>query len=208
VSDHVSPAIARLKSQEESGSGLAIVHSIVDEPAESALALPGIFSETALTLPTGLSYESWEQAGSTLDRINRAWNWWFGDWQNYGEFEYGEMYSQGMDISGLDYSTVANIKSVAKRITPDMRRPGLSWSHHAEVAKLEKEHAIALLQQAEEERWTREYLRQVVKHGGNVEALPPARSESSKPAANDECHCCCHGEVCRECNAPVGPLAD
>ena len=52
--------------------------------------------------------------------------WWIGDALNFGEQRYGEMYTQAIDETGLDYQTLPNWKGanwhqlggVAVRIVP------------------------------------------------------------------------------------------
>lgn len=59
-----------------------------------------------------------------------------GDWLNYGENAYGEMYSQVMDETGFSLQTLTNDKYVASKIEIYRRREILSWSHHeAELAE-------------------------------------------------------------------------
>jgi len=60
--------------------------------------------------------------------------WWLGDWLNYGERQYGEMYSQAIEEVNLDYGTLRNFKYVSSRIELSRRRDKLSWFHHREVA--------------------------------------------------------------------------
>lgn len=131
-------------------------------PATSngTLALSGVVSETALDLQAGLSFDEWAEVGHTLGRIGRAHQWWVGDWLNYGERAYGEKYSQAMDATGLDYSTVANAAWVSKSVEVSRRRENLSFSHHREVAKFEPAEQDEWLDRAEAEDWSRSELRE------------------------------------------------
>ena len=65
--------------------------------------------------------------------------WWWGDWLRFGERKYGEMYSQAIDHSKLDYQTLANSTYVSGAVEFSRRRENLSWSHHKEIASLEPE---------------------------------------------------------------------
>ncbi len=76
----------------------------------------------------------WLQVGETLKGLDRALPWMVGDWLNFGEQKYGETYSQGMDLTGLEYQTLANEKYVSSRFEISRRRESLSFSHHAEGA--------------------------------------------------------------------------
>ena len=61
---------------------------------------------------------------------------WIGDWLNFGEKEYGEMYSQVFDETGIliDYNTMRIDKYLSDSIPLLRRHNNLSWSHHREVA--------------------------------------------------------------------------
>lgn len=84
-----------------------------------------------------LTFEEWEQAGQMLQSIGRAWQWWVGDWLNYGEARYGEKYAQAIDLTGLGYDAVANAAWVAAAVEPSTRVETLSWTHHRLVAQLD-----------------------------------------------------------------------
>ena len=68
-----------------------------------------------------------------------------GDWLNYGERKYGEMYTQAIDE--LDYTKQAlkDAKWVSAQVEKSRRRDNLSFSHHREVAPLEPD---------EQEEWS------------------------------------------------------
>lgn len=116
-------------------------------------------TETAWKPLGEMSWEQWESAGAQLQRMGRAWQFWFGDWVTWGEAHYGEKYVQAIDITGLDYQTVANVVSVAKRVPPERRRSSLSWSHHEVVASLPPAEQDKWLDEAEQEGMTRNRLR-------------------------------------------------
>jgi len=125
------------------------------------LVLPGSVTETSLELPVGLDWAQWEQTGEMLGRINRANAWWIGDWVNYGEHSYGEKYAQAIDVTGLEYGTVAQYAWVASKVTS--RLDNLSFSHHQEVAGLEPEDQATWLQRALEAGWSKAQLRAAIK---------------------------------------------
>ncbi len=116
-------------------------------------------SETAWTPLGDMSWDQWETAGVQLQRMGRAVNFWIGDWVRWGEAHYGDQYVQAIDLTGLDYQTVANVVSVSKRVSPERRRPGLSWSHHEVVASLPPAEQDRWLEEAEVEGYTRNRLR-------------------------------------------------
>lgn len=91
---------------------------------------------TGLVIRSGISFEQWERLGKTLESIKGSVGWWIGDWLNYGEREYGEMYAQAIEATAKNYQTLANYKYVAEHVEFSRRRENLSWSVHAEVASL------------------------------------------------------------------------
>ncbi len=110
--------------------------------------------------PVGkMGWEQWEAAGRELQRMGRAVNFWLADWVVYGEQHFGEMYSQAIDLTGLEYQTIATIVWVAKAVEPSRRRETLSWSHHEVVAALPPAEQDKWLQEAEVEGYTRNRLR-------------------------------------------------
>jgi hypothetical protein len=101
-------------------------------------------TENSLILPEGMAYPEWEAAGEKLRMIHGASSFWVGDWLNFGERKFGEMYTQAIETTGKDYGTLANYKYVTSRINPSRRRENLSFAHHAEVAVFEP---------AEQDKW-------------------------------------------------------
>lgn len=132
-----------------------------------ALALPGSVSETALQLPSKLSFDEWEGVGRTLGQIEKAVQWWIGDWLNYGERVYGERYAQAMDVTGLEYNTLATYAWVAREVETSRRREHLSFAHHREVAALEPPKQESWLMEAEDSEWSRNRLRDEIKGRSN-----------------------------------------
>lgn len=201
----VRPGLARLIAQDDTprnGSPIRDIQEQLDaallgahDQDEGQLSIPGVITETGLQLPPGLTFDQWQQVGFTLRRINKAWKWWVGDWLNYGERTYGEMYSQAMEETGLKYNELAQIAHVARQIDPSMRHEGLPWTSHAAVAKLDKDQAIALLNRAEQNGWAREMVRAAAKMitGGNN--IMPAETLISA------CRCHCHSLQACGCEA-------
>lgn len=104
-------------------------------------------SETGLDIRPDCPFEAWQQMGETLDRMSGAWQWWYGDWWNFGESRYGEKHAQA--LPDKDYDTKSRAAGVAGRIEFRRRRRNLSFSHHREVAYLEPAEQDAWLDRAE-----------------------------------------------------------
>ena len=131
-------------------------------PAPLHELLPGLAS-TSLTLPDDLPYQTWENIGQSLKAIDKGCAWWVGDWLNYGEQTYGEMYSQALEVTDYAYQTLANTKSVAAQFEFSRRRENLSFGHHEAVAKMEPSKADSWLTHAEEEQLSVHEFRKAIK---------------------------------------------
>ena len=103
----------------------------------------GAFRATrvGLQLPKSkVTYDRWEEEGYKLREVQAALRWCIGDWMNYGEAAFGEMASQASDIwPEYSYSNLANMASVANSFEISRRHEDVTWSMHAEIAKLKPE---------------------------------------------------------------------
>jgi hypothetical protein len=88
----------------------------------------------------------------------RAGPWWIGDLLNAGEDRFGETFSQ-MCEGAVSAEMLNRYASIARRVPLENRRPGLSWSAHAVVARLPHDVQRDLLLEAERRGWTTEELR-------------------------------------------------
>lgn len=95
-----------------------------------------------------LSLDEWGVYGSTISRMSKSTNWWLGDWVRFGQRRYDRRYRDASEISGYDEQTLMNLAYVAGRFSTSRRRETLSWSHHAELARLEPEDQEAWLDRA------------------------------------------------------------
>ncbi len=111
-------------------------------------------SETGLAVVKELSFDQWSSLMGTLSRMDTAFQFAIGDALLYGESRYGERYSQACDVTGQSYQSLANYVWVSKSVTKDRRVPGLSWTHHRVVAKLDPEKQTELLTIAKKNDWT------------------------------------------------------
>jgi hypothetical protein len=89
----------------------------------------------------------------------RAGPWWIGDLLNAGDDRFGESFSQ-MCEGTLSTEMLSRYASVARRVPIENRRPSLSWSAHAAVARLPHDQQKRLLREAERHGWTSDDLRE------------------------------------------------
>lgn len=142
------------------GSRRAREGSEVEQPRDAAiLRNHGRTAATGLHLRQGLAFDDWLRMGRQISRIASASAWWLGDWLVYGERAYGQRYKAALEATTLEYQTLRNYASVARRIDMSRRRDTLSFQHHAEVAALPEADQDVWLQRAERFRWTRNELR-------------------------------------------------
>ena len=99
---------------------------------------------TGIQFNEDLTFEEWDALGQKLAPIGKSIGFIIGDWINYGEVQYGEMYEDALDRTGIDYGTLRNYAYVARRIQLSLRNDNLGYYIHATVAKLktdeEKQH--------------------------------------------------------------------
>lgn len=129
---------------------------------QSALEQAGaIVTDTSLRIsnPIELTWEQYEKLGNFLGTLGRAYCWWVGDFLIYGEEIFGEEFAQIEESLPHSEGTLMNYRSIAKHIPPRRRRAALSFSVHEAVAYIEPAEADKLLDQAEENRWKRDQMR-------------------------------------------------
>jgi hypothetical protein len=136
--------------------------SVQTAPPQSLYRGRGELTAVGLRLPPGLDYEQWRQAGKRLCRLHSASSWAIGDWLLYGEWQYGRRYEDALELTGLAYTTLADLKYVAGRFDHAWRRKELSLEHHRVVAALPHREADAWLKRAAAEGWPRGRLRREV----------------------------------------------
>lgn len=80
-----------------------------------------------------------------VGEIHGALPWVLGDVLNHVEFQYGETYTQFMELTGYSYYSLAQYKRVGAAIPPKQRRPDVSWSAHQIVASVRDDEKRATL---------------------------------------------------------------
>ncbi len=86
-----------------------------------------------------------------------------GDWLNYGERSYGEMYTQAVGATGYENKTLRNAKWVSSVYELSCRHDNLSFTHHQEAASLPPSQRADILTRAEREGWPAARLRREVR---------------------------------------------
>jgi hypothetical protein len=123
---------------------------------------------TSLILPDNLPLEAWKGLGLQLTGVSDSSAWWLGDWLVYGQDNYPNRYRHAVTLTSLDYQTLRNYASVARRFPPTRRRPCLSFQHHAEVVSLPEDSQSRWLDLALEHGWSRNRLRASLKTAADL----------------------------------------
>jgi len=100
---------------------------------------------TALVINGQLPFEEFTNIGTYLRKIKNGYQWWFGDWMNYGIDTYGEEFWQALDGSDYHVATLQQYAWVARNVPPENRRSDVQFGHYA--------NGIAALPPAEQPRW-------------------------------------------------------
>jgi hypothetical protein len=129
------------------------------------IALPvGVnVTPTALVLPKGMTEAEWLAVGQWLLQEEQSLRWAVGDWWRYGEHAYGDRKALATATEafgrGYAFQTLMAFGHVAGAVPTFRRRKVLSWSHHAEVAKLGPEDQERFLEIAVAEKLSVKKLR-------------------------------------------------
>jgi hypothetical protein len=135
----------------------------------------GALSPSRLDLSSrpDLSLETCTSLAAFFGQINSSSRWWLADLLEYVEMRHGEYVAQVADATGLAPQTIENVISIGKRVPPERRVDGVTFSVHAEVAALPPADQVRWLKVAKEERLTKVELRAKIKP-----ELPPAVRET------------------------------
>ena len=138
----------------------------------SLITLPPSVSvgPVGLSFGSGITFEEWQDVGRKLKAARSTIHWLLGDWLNYGERRWGEVYTQALEETPYAYQTLRNDKFVAGRVDLSRRRDKLSWSHHEAVADLEPDVQDKLLDVAEAMSLNRdEFRKEIARYKENLE---------------------------------------
>lgn len=93
-------------------------------------------SRTGIEFHEELSFDEWDSLGRELAPVANSIGFIVGDWINYGEKRYGEMYSEAIKLTGIALETLQQYSYVARKIQRCDRSHLLGWTHHLVVAKI------------------------------------------------------------------------
>jgi len=146
------------------------------QPAAQRAKRPRI-SPVCWDAPQELEYHGWVLEGKRIGLMCRGSPWWIGDWLLYGNARWGEMYTAAAKITGYDPKSLRNMRYVASRFDPSLRKDNLTWSHHALLASLDRDRQLHWLERATRERLSVEDLRAELRAArrGSLQA-PPERA--------------------------------
>jgi len=116
------------------------------------------FLPTAAVIRGKPALGEWAQPLMVAIWCQRASPWWIGDLLNAGDARFGEAFSQVCE-GHVSAEMLQRYESVARRVPRENRRPDLSWSAHAAVARLPHQQQREMLKRAEERGWNSEQLR-------------------------------------------------
>ena len=122
-------------------------------------------SSDGLRIHGAPTFDEWVDCGKALKGLVNAVQFAIGDWLNYGQDHFGERCAQALEAYELH--TLANFAYVARRVTAEVRRPDLPYSHHAEVAVLDREEQVEVLEMARANDWTVRDVRAEVRNRRN-----------------------------------------
>jgi hypothetical protein len=134
-------------------------------------------SALGLRFESFLPFEEWKSLGKKVGTHASASAWWIGDWICFGRAMYGRRYRSALTVTGLDYQTLRNYASVARRFEVSRRRYNLTFQHHAVVRALTDDQQDRWLTLAEKNRWSRNELRRTIrasKRTGERSSTPDA----------------------------------
>lgn len=130
-----------------------------------------------------ITYEECEATARFYGNLRDFSKWVIGDLLNFAENKFGEKYAQMMESTKLEYNTLKNYCWVSKAYEWVDRRE-ISFTHHQEVAGIEREYRDELLQTAIDEGLTVKELRTLANPPGEKDK--PINVKEHKRALKDE----------------------
>lgn len=133
----------------------------------------GVFNLTPTGLEVrgkGAEFDDWQSAMTTADYMAEKAPFWKADLLEYahGREDWAELIDQVVDAGTFTRASIAQYRSVAKRVPPEQRVEGLSFSHHEAVASLPVSDRQPILQQAKREHLSVSETRQLARKGRKI----------------------------------------
>ena len=133
------------------------------------------------------TYDEWLEYGRMLVYSESDLKFQIGDWLNFGEQTWGEIYAQAIDVQQAQ--VWVGYAWVARRCK--VRFSELYWSHHRAVAAFDHDQQIQLLKLAIQEDMSARELERVVKSIKSEWKAAPQLEEPEEPAIVEvECPIC------------------
>lgn len=122
------------------------------------------YGRTSLEIAKRLTPAKFRELLTSLDAMAAGHQFWVGDALVKGEedLDEHEFHQAVADTISLEPHTITNYRWVAKSVEASRRREELTWSHHAEVARLTPAQQTAMLKRAVEKAWGVRELRDAV----------------------------------------------
>jgi DNA modification methylase len=131
------------------------------------------FTQTGYTPDHDLSIEEWSADGDVLMHMHKTLQWCLGDWLHYyvtsnWEAEYGDLYAEAEEKTGLSNATLRNYKYVASKIGRDLREKlssqedKLGFAHFLQVCSYTPEEQEYLLLKALHNGWSVKGFRELI----------------------------------------------
>jgi len=96
------------------------------------------FEKNGLVIDEGVSQPEWEEIGTFLRQAEKSVQWWIGDWINFGEKKYGELYTQALEETDYNQRSLSYMKAISERFDLSRRFHNLTWSYYIEVLYLDE----------------------------------------------------------------------
>jgi hypothetical protein len=132
------------------------------------------------------STEEWYEAFQKIGRINGLTQFFLGDLVVCAEFEWGDKYTELIDLTGYDYQTLRDYATVARRFSPTFREEICrdvttnqlpSFNAFRTVQSIDDERAKYFLRMVVDGKWSVIKLREEVKRYKNGGTLPEPREK-------------------------------
>lgn len=133
------------------------------------------------------STEEWYDVFMKVSRANSMTQFYLGDMVVEAEFQWGEKYTDLVELTDYDYGTLRNYASISRRFNSSFREKVChdivtipSFSAFVEVASLDDDRAAYYLRMVVEGNWSIARLREEVKRYKNGGSLPEHTEEDEE----------------------------